>query len=154
MMKTVLEKEVKVLPKDNKTNIILPFDVDSAAEKLIITYSYSPKILENGERAYHLIEECLSRDTGEYRKEYPEWTAFLPLNNLITLSLDAPDGCRGAAHRHDPVQKHIISRDFASVGFLKGDISAGRWRIMLNVHAVVTEECVCKLKIETGDDND
>lgn len=85
-MKTVLEREVKILPENNKTNIVLPFETETA-EMMKITYSYSPKNLEDGERARALIEECLKNDTGEYRSEYPDWTAYLPLKNLITLSL-------------------------------------------------------------------
>lgn len=150
-MKTVLEREVKILPEDNKTNIVLPFITD-AAETMKITYSYSPKILEDGERARVLIEECLANDTGEYRSEYPKYTEYLPLKNLITLSLDSPEGYRGAAHRHDPEQLHVLSKNQASAGFLKGKITAGEWRLTLNVHAIVTEECVCKIKIEAGSD--
>lgn len=149
-MKTVLEREVKILPENNKTNIVLPFETETA-EMMKITYSYSPKNLEDGERARALIEECLKNDTGEYRSEYPDWTAYLPLKNLITLSLDAPGGYRGAAHRHDSEQVHILSEKSASAGFFKGKIIGGEWKITLSVHAIVTEECVCKLKIETGD---
>lgn len=149
-MKTVMEREVTILPENNKTNIILPFTVSEAAKLMKITYSYSPKILEDSERAKLLIEECLEKDAGEFKKDYPDWEEFLPLKNLITLSLDSPEGYRGAAHRHDHEQTHILSEKDASAGFLKGEITAGEWRLTLSVHTVVTEECLCKIKIETG----
>lgn len=150
-MKTVLEREVKILPEDNKTNIVLPF-ITEEAEAMKITYSYSPKISEDEERAKMLIEDCLASDAGEHRGEYPEWEEYLPLKNLITLSLDSPEGYRGAAHRHDSEQIHILSKNAASPGFTKGKITAGEWKLTLNVHAIVTEECVCRIKIEAGSD--
>lgn len=150
-MTAVFEREITVLPENNKTNIALPFTVDSAADFMKITYSYSPKQLGECERAKELIEECLLHDTGEFRRDYPDWKEYLPLNNLITLSLDSPEGYRGAAHRQGCRQEHILSADFASVGFLRGEILKGEWTVTLNVHAIVTESCVCSLKIEVGE---
>lgn len=134
----ILEKEVRLTPENQKTNITFPFTLDCSAEKLLITYSYSPKILDDREKSIRLIERWTKDDTEKY----------LPLKNLVTLSLDSPDGFRGSAHRHAPEQKHIISESFSSNGFLKTKIKKGDWRISLNVHAVVTEYCDCKLKIE------
>lgn len=151
-MITVLKKEIKIFPEDEKTNIVLPFTVENSAKFIKITYSYSPKILEDDEKAKAIAEECLSRDAGEFKEKYPPLAVYLPLKNLVTVSLDSPDGYRGAAHRHNPEQKHILSEKSASPGFFKGKITAGEWKITLNVHAVVTEECICKLKIETGSD--
>ena len=65
---------------------------------------------------------------------------YLPVKNLITLSLDENGKYRGAAHRQDDVQHHEISADFASNGFFKGKIEEGVWRIALNVHC-----CACKV---------
>lgn len=135
---TVFEKEIRLTKENQKTNITLPFTLDSSAEKLVITYSYSPKILADREESIRLIEEWTNTDTEKY----------LPLKNLVTLSLDSPDGYRGAAHRHAENQTHIISESFSSNGFLKTKIKKGEWKISLNVHAVVTEYCDCKLKIE------
>ena len=75
---------------------------------------------------------------------------FMPLLNLVTLSLDDSRSYRGAAHRQAAFQEHIISEKSASPGFIKGKIEKGQWQIVLNVHALVTEKCVCEIKIEAG----
>lgn len=149
-MKILSEKEIVLTAENEKTNILIPFSVEEESERLIITYSYSPKELGDSESAKALIEENLLRDTHGGRNFYPDYKEYLPLKNLVTLSLNSPEKYMGAAHRQDREQRHIISEDFSSVGFLKGKIIKGQWTLYLNVHAVVTENCLCKIKIEAG----
>ncbi|MGN0570928.1 MAG: hypothetical protein ACI4K9_01955 [Candidatus Fimenecus sp.] len=146
-MKTVLETAVRVTPAQEKTNIFLPFSLEKEVEQLKIVYSYAPK-LSDGEAAKEAAEKCLQRDAGKYRAQYPAAEAFLPLKNLITLSLDSPKGYRGAAHRQADSQVHILTEQTASPGFLPGKLPAGDWRLVLNVHALVTPFCDCCIKIE------
>ncbi|MDD6727905.1 MAG: hypothetical protein PUE08_01615 [Eubacteriales bacterium] len=129
----ILQKSGKITEKDDKTNIILKFAVPKGIEKIIIKYSYSPKILENREKAAELIENCYDK-YGE--KITGSIADDMPVKNLITISVDDNGNYRGAAHRQAHEQEHIISKDFASPGFLKGEINSGEWDIMLNVHSV------------------
>ena len=48
---------------------------------------------------------------GKYRKIY------LPIKNLVTVSLDSSREYLGAAHRQSNKQEHIISPAFSSAGF-------------------------------------
>ncbi len=153
-MKALLEKEILLTPENEKTNILLPFTVEEESEKLKITYSYSPKELGDCERARELIEKNLANDTHGDRHLYPDYKEFLPLKNLVTLSLDSTSRYMGAAHRQDKDQCHIISEGFSSVGFLRSKIEKGQWTLQLNVHALVTENCTCRVKIEAGGDCD
>ena len=146
-MKTLLETDVHLLRACEKTNVILPFTVPENTTLLRISYSYAPKTLD-GEAARPLIEACLRRDAGEFAAQYPDWTHFLPLKNLVTVSLDDPNGFRGCAHRQADMQTHILSAAEASPGFLSGDLPAGEWRLTLNVHALVTKICDCRIRIE------
>ena len=146
-MKTLLETDAHLLRASEKTNVALTFTVPEAVSLLRITYFYAPKTLD-GEAARPAIEACLRRDAGEFYPEYPDWTHYLPLKNLVTLSLDAPDGFRGCAHRQADRQVHILSRAEASPGFLPGELAAGEWKLVLNVHALVTEFCDYHIKIE------
>lgn len=146
-MTTVLETELRVLPENEKTNLVLPFTVPFDASKIQIFYTYAPKMLD-GTPALEKAEACLCRDAGEYRGEYPAAACYLPLNNLITLSLDAPDGYRGCAHRQAPQQTHILTQNSCSPGFLPGKIQKGEWKLWLHVHALVTAYCDCRIKIE------
>ncbi len=147
----LLEKEFTVFPEDEKTNISFPFEVCEGVESLKFTFSYSPKVLTDNERARILIENNIKKDAGDYAGEYPSWQEFLPLKNLITLSVDDPVTYRGCAHRHAEYMEHIISESFASPGFNKGRIQKGQWKAVLNIHGVVTEKIDCHLKIQAGD---
>ncbi len=142
------ETETYLRPDDERSNRYIPFTVPEGIKKLFITYSYSPKILENKEKSYELIRENILRDAPEDMDRYTDYEEFMPLKNLVTLSLDSPEGFRGAAHRHDETQFHEIGESFASPGFLKSKIIAGEWRLSLNIHAVVTDICTCRIKIE------
>ena len=142
------ETETHLRPDDEKSNRYIPFTVPEGTKKLFVTYSYSPKVLEDMEKSYELIKENILRDAPEDADRYTDFEEFLPLKNLVTLSLDSPDGFRGAAHRQDESQLHEIGESFASPGFLKGKITAGQWRFALNIHALVTDSCTCRIKIE------
>lgn len=131
----IFEKSGRISPAQDKTNIPLEFTVPKGIDKLIIEYSYFPKKVYDA-NARELLEKSIEKYLGEGSGAVPE--DFMPVNNLITLSLDE-NGCyRGAAHRQARIQRHEIGEDFASPGFLKGKISAGIWRVVLNVHC-----CVC-----------
>ena len=145
----ITEKSCTIRPENEKGNVYIPFEVSEGINKLCITYSYSPKILEDEEKSIELIKENLIRDAGENWTEYTDYSEFMPLKNLVTLSLLSPEGdyC-GAAHRQADSQYHEISEDFASPGFLKMKITPGKWTLCLNVHALVTDFCVCDVKIE------
>ncbi len=147
-MAVIFEKDIILTPEDEKTNVPLDFLVSDDFSNLEIFYSYSPKILEDKEKSRELIEENIKRDAGENFPDYPSWEAFMPLKNLITLSLDSPSGYKGAAHRQSDSQHHIISEDFASVGFEKTKIEKGKWILTLNLHAIVTEKVQCRVRIE------
>lgn len=135
---TIFEKAGSVLPEQDKTNIPLEFSVPNGIEKLVIDYEYSPKILEDEEKSIAILEESIEKYLGgEYHAEPKD---FMPIKNLITLSLDGNGEYRGAAHRQADKQHHEISRDFASAGFIKGEIKGGIWRLVLNVHC-----CACKV---------
>ena len=149
MNKIILkETETYLRPDDEKSTRHIPFNVPEGVSKLCITYSYSPKILEDKNKSIELIKENLIRDAGEDFTEYTDYGEFLPLKNLVTLSLFSPEGIRGAAHRQADKQYHEIGKDFASPGFLKGKIIEGQWTLCLNVHALVTDACTCNIKIE------
>ena len=147
----LLSQEFKVTPENEKTNISFPFTVSEGTESLKITFSYDPKILEDDDRANMLIENNIKKDAGEFAHEYTDWDEFKPLKNLITVSVDDTKGYRGCAHRQDKDQIHIIREDFASRGFHKGRPQAGQWKVVLNLHGIVTETVNCKLKVEAGD---
>lgn len=123
----------RITTDNDKTNLVHKFNVPKGIKVLRIKYSYSPKTLENEGNAVSIIKECFDK----YDEEQPGRPAdYLPVKNLITLSVDGCGVYRGAAHRQDDTQEHIISADLASPGFTKGTIDEGEWDIVLNVHSV------------------
>lgn len=101
-----------------------------------------------------MMEDTIARDApGAWGSDYDR-EKFLPLKNLVTLSLDDPDGYRGAAHRQAPTQEHRIAKDFASPGFYPGVIKPGSWRVVVNVHALITESCIGNLEILTEEETE
>ena len=139
-MISLLKKEFVLTEKDEKTNVLLPFEVNEDLTQLCIEYSYSPKTLEDAEITKEKVKKNIQTDAPFNVSDYPSWESFAPLKNLITLSLDSPLGYLGAAHRQAPQQKHIISKEYSSVGFERTEIEKGKWCLTLNVHAIVTEK--------------
>ncbi len=58
-----------------------------------IEFSYSPKNLDDEEKAHKYIDDGFEKYAPEpYRKGYKPWYEYLPVKNLLTVSLDSPDG--------------------------------------------------------------
>ncbi len=166
--KTVLDVTRTLTRADQFTHISHPFSVSPGCRALTVEFSYAPKALTDPEALARLLDACYDRylepaakpEVGRYAEECaafadesgeekPEKAApptrpKVPLVNLITLSVDDPDGYRGAAHRHDPVQRHVIGAE-STPGFLRGAVQAGPWRAVVSVHSVVTEETTYRL---------
>lgn len=144
----IFEKQGVIAPDKDKTNIPFEFEVPAGVSALCIDYSYSPKNQEDVQAAERLVAGALEKYLGRGHGKDPR--DFLPVSNLITLSVDSPSGYRGAAHRQSANQHIELSAGSASPGFVKGEPESGRWRVVLNVHC-----CACEvsfdLKISGGE---
>lgn len=138
-----------VTPISSKSHISYCFTVPAGLEGVQIHFSYEPKELHDMEKSKSLITDSLGKymlpDATSLAKQC--WETYLPLKNLLTVSVDDPACHRGSAHRHDPVQEHIISHTKASPGFMKGDMIPELWTITISLHAVVTKECCYQLQV-------
>lgn len=154
-MHTRYTAEGTVTPSCSKSHITYVVNIDDKITKLNIDFSYEPKCLDDMEISKHLIQGCLNTYCTDVNRDNQEdWKAYLPLKNLLTLSIDGPDGFRGAAHRLANHQQISISKESATYGFIKGDMLPGRWVITISVHAVVTEHCTYKLHVWEGESRD
>jgi len=143
-------------PEQSRTHVRYTFRLDEPASAIRIRFAYSPKQLDDEKRARELLEQSF----GLYL--LPEQQAlaiekldrYLPLMNLITLSVDDPDGYRGACHRHTPDQLLSLAEHGASPGLMKGKPGAGEWTITLSLHAIVTESCAYHLQAWIADDEE
>ncbi len=136
-MKEIFNTVVTLRPEDSKTNISVDFQLDRNFAGLKISCSYQPKNIEDVELAEALINEALEKYVpSQHREKWGGWERYLPLTNLVTLSLDYEGSYLGCAHRHSNEQVHYISELFSSPGFIKSKAAKGRWQAVINVHSV------------------
>lgn len=149
MNQLILDVQGIVHPNSSKTHISYRFHLGTQGGKLRIHFAYEPKNLEDQEQSKTMIFESINKYTEPNQREriQAKWESFLPLKNLITVSVDDPERHRGAGHRHDPEQLLVISELEASPGFVSGKMLAGMWHVTLSLHAIVTESCRYTLQI-------
>lgn len=149
MNKLILDVQGIVHPNSSKTHISYRFHIGTYGGKLRIQFAYEPKNLEDREQSKTMIFESINKYSEPNQREriQAKWESFLPLKNLITVSVDDPEVHRGAGHRHDPVQLIMIGEREASPGFVSGKMQAGMWHVTLSLHAIVTESCRYTLQI-------
>lgn len=129
----LLNKCGKITIDNNKTNITFPFEIKDDFKSIKIKFEYAPKTLEDRAKSIQIIKSCLEKygEDEEFNIE-----SYLPVKNLVTLSLDSSREYIGAIHRQSNKQELVVSPDYSSPGFFKTDIAKGEWKIMLNVHSV------------------
>lgn len=154
-MKLLFDQTIQIHPSDNKTNIDIPLEITEEHYALFIQTAYTPKIIEDTDLAQREIEAGIARYIPESAlAEFGRWEDYTPLVNFITLSIDCGEEYIGCAHRHSPVQDHIISPAYASPGFIRHTIGPGMWNFVLNCHAAVSETILYHLRISGADENE
>ncbi|MEC6748258.1 hypothetical protein VXN63_06850 [Marinilactibacillus sp. XAAS-LB27] len=148
MKETILKRELQLTEDHHQTNINLPFDVIEPASKLTIHFAYNPDEAEE-EVAKEKILAALQRFVPESeQKKWGNIERYLPLKNLITLSLNYEKTYVGAHHRKDNHQTIVISEHGSDKGFVKQAINAGGWEIQLNAHCIATKEVNVSIQVE------
>lgn len=152
-MRELLTVAGKLTPLSSKTHITYQLYIPEGMNALHIEFEYGPKTLDDRDASKQMIEEAISKYVNPaLQSVYLEhWKKFHPLQNLLTLSVDDPDGFRGSAHRHPNHQQHILSLHESSPGFFSGPIQNGVWKVTISVHCIVTQECEYQLRIREGE---
>jgi hypothetical protein len=155
-MEVLLDRLILLHARDEKTNVCIPFTVKKDFGSLEFVWAYEPKGYDDKDEAIIMIEEGIRRFVPEeYRKSLEPLEQFLPsVVSLVTLSIDYNGRYLGCGHRHAPEQRHIISANFSSPGFLRHPALAGDWRAVINVHAVVSRELRCHLWVLAGEEGE
>ncbi|BBH21391.1 hypothetical protein Back11_27360 [Paenibacillus baekrokdamisoli] len=150
MKRLILDVEGNVQPLSSKTHISYIFHLNQPVGKLWIDFAYWPKNLEDREQARDMITVSINTyaESNQRDRMLAKWESFLPLKNLITVSVDDPERHRGAGHRHDPKQLLFIDEQEASPGFVSGRLIEGLWQVTLSLHAIVTDNCHYKLQVQ------
>jgi hypothetical protein len=145
----LLDRLILLHPGDAKTNVCVPFPVERDLGSLEFVCTYGPKGYDDEEAALLMIREGIRRFVPEaYRQSLEPPDQFLSsVTSLVTLSVDYNGRYLGCAHRHAPEQRHVISANFSSPGFLRQPVRAGNWRAVINVHSVVSGELRYRLRV-------
>ncbi|MFC4602024.1 hypothetical protein [Cohnella hongkongensis] len=152
-MHELLVVEGKLHPSSSKTHITYQFHISAPLPALQIDFQYAPKRLEDKSESRRLIEQSIEQYVHpSLQAAYMDkWEQFMPLQNLLTISVDDPSGFRGSAHRHPEKQRHLLALSSSSPGFIPGAIREGIWRITISVHCVVTPDCDYLLRVTEGE---
>ncbi|UFT99043.1 CehA/McbA family metallohydrolase [Radiobacillus kanasensis] len=147
-MKTLLETRVEVTQESMQSHISYKFYVPENVEDIVIDFSFHPSHLQDAELAAQIAEQSLRyyglEDEDRIEEQVNE---YLPIKNLLTLSIDDPDGFRGARHSHLSTQKMTIGEKNSSPGVLNKMNQSGLWIFTISVHAIVSETCSMSLKV-------
>lgn len=131
----ILSINGKINPAESKTNIVHKFTVPKGIKKLVVSYSYSPKEVEDQEVALKEIAYGLRK----FNFDVANVSSFLPVRNLVTLSFDENGEYRGACHRHPNEQTILIAEKNSTNGINNSPIKSGEWDVVVNVHYVGCE---------------
>jgi len=147
-MKLLFKAEKTLTPADSKTHIALPFELPAGLAEIELRFSYTPKRCEDTALSKQLILEGLEKYAPDTTRDLPvAWEGYLPVQNLLTLSLDSPAGYAGCAHRHNPVQRHVVAPGRCSPGFSVANLEPGQWRAVVSAHCVATPSCAFILEV-------
>jgi len=145
----ILFKEEKELTfKDESKHIYHPFLINNKAKALFVGFSYEPGDYD-GNDCIERIVEAFSKVGSDVDSEKAK--RFLPVNNLLTLSIDGPKGMIGNAHRHESEQKILISEEKAEFGFNPVAIVPGLYTICISTHCIASPLLKYKIIVESID---
>lgn len=134
----VLKKNFTLDIAQSCEHINFPFEIPSKGNILYVNFRYNPNKFEDKTSSMEMLRNALHRYTPEKSYSEEELLKYLPLRNLLTISLDSPTGVVGTAHKHNNNQKHLISADESSKGFVKQKIIKGKWNITISAHLIVS----------------
>lgn len=123
---------------DNQQHKKIKIFLDQDYEALHIAFSYNPQEVPK-ELALRVIEETLPQYDWEKNLQAMD---FLPLQNLVTMSLAYEGEYLGCRHNKETQQEILISEKESSWGFIPQKVSSGQWEIQLNLHCVQSEVTV------------
>lgn len=137
-MEQLLSREFTFSTGDARRNLLLPFRVERAYDRLAVRLRYGPKAIRDPEIIGPQIRKCVETYfPAGFQLTEEDMREFGQLLNFVTLSVDKDGAYVGCAHRHPPQQTILLSERGSSWGFAPVAAGPGEWRIVLHVQAVV-----------------
>lgn len=136
-------------PAHSASDVPFAFSCPASVQELHISFTYAPGD-ETNAACVRQVEDAITRYYDRYPRELEPMTVqqYLPVKNLITLSLEKDGVYLGNGHRWDTAQDHVISTDYASFGFSSPQDMQGQWRGMLHLHEIISPTCTGTLRVE------
>lgn len=144
MMKCLYKAKGDLNPTCSKSHIRYSFYIQESYDSIKVRFKYAPKNVEDKDLSKKLVLESLKKygylQEGENTSE-KNLDDFLPLQNHITISIDDPEGFRGATHRHDFNLELVLNEKESTPGLETRANALGMWDITLDLHALISEDC-------------
>ncbi len=150
---------------DDKSIRVFHFEVPSETQALALDLQYSPIQADDSESVRAAIQHSLdiyfcgnvpdevyAKEPPEKKKEIFDWVFENTRNYLFFALFDPQGNFRGYwdRNREDDSTRVVLFSESRERGFLAGEIPAGRWRLELEIHKIVTETCTFSLDIESA----
>ncbi|MDO5132586.1 MAG: hypothetical protein Q4D81_06355 [Eubacteriales bacterium] len=146
----LLEEVYQWRTHDSQTDVPFSFQVPEGMEQIRIRFGFFPGKETDPLICLPPIEQSMNRYYGYYPRALQpmEKEHFIPIKNLITISLDKDGVYLGNAHRWATSQEHVLSAGHASLGFVPPEKMAGKWRGTLHLHEILSERVTGHLIVE------
>lgn len=145
----LLERTFVWNPAHSASDVPFDFFCPTSVQELHISFTYAPGE-DDSVACIRQVEDAIARYYDRYPRELEPMTVqqYLPVKNLITLSLEKDGVYLGNGHRWDTAQEHVISADHASFGFSPPQAMHGQWCGMLHLHEIISPTCTGTLRVE------
>lgn len=137
----LFEIQSTISKKSTQSHLKHTFFIPDLTEEVYVDFSFDPSQQMNSNENTRIIEDAFN-----YYESGPPKT-FEPIRNMLTLSIDDPDGFRGARHYHSPIQHVVVNESNSTPGYLNKKNPSGLWSITVSIHALVTDHCHFNLSV-------
>lgn len=153
--KQLLKQTYKLGVEAHQTHIKLPFILEENFDYLKIIFSFGPQIVAP-EEAKAYIQEAMSMFFTPKEQEAMHWSDFLPLVNLLTISVKQKNQYLGCYHHKACNQEIILAADRSSRGFDKVNLSQGQgpWEIQISAHCMLSHQGFAEIIVYGGMKNE
>lgn len=136
-------------PDDTASDIPFGFRTPQGTSSVTITLDFAPDREQDAAVCRKPILDALRLYDPQVPESFLEehWQDYLPVKNLITISLEHEGSYLGNAHRWDCQQSHFFTALQTARGFCKPQSLCGEWKGMLHIHEVISPKCRAVLKI-------
>lgn len=144
----IFELDLKLGEYDTQTNVKIPLGIRNKYSELVIYFTYSPNNSKDDIARRQVEDALIKYDVANYASAKLLASNYLPVDNLITLSLSKNGTYLGAHHNKSNKQEITINNKKASFGFWPVEIEPADWELQLNCHCIASRVVEVNIRIE------